>query len=347
MKITQVMLSKGWGGAERLFVELCLGLADSGQQVQVICGSRFERGAALMTHPAISYHAVPALGNWDLYSYWKVRRCVAAFAPDVIHSHLTRASWMSGLIGKKLAIPTVATAHNWIGKKYIANIDYFSAITSELRQHLVSLGIDPERIRGIPNFSLLVPVAAPAANDHVPPVFVTLGRFVKKKGFLELLQAFHRYVREVGPARLLIGGSGPEEGVLRSFVATHGLEASVTFVGWVENVAAFLEQGDIFVLPSLDEPFGIVLLEAMAVGKPIVATRTSGPNDLLTDDAGYFVQVGDVADLLRGLSAAAGEPELRRAKAARALTLYRDNYRRDVVVPRFIAYYRDICATAS
>lgn len=345
MKITEIMLSEGWGGAERLFVELCTGLAAAGHELQVICRPGFVRGEALCGVTGITYISIPARGKWDLLSLLRMKRAIAAFAPQLIHAHLVRATWMAGHIGRRLQIPTVTTTHNQIKAKHFGKIDYFTTITRRLGSYLQQQGIAAERIRYIPNFSLFTPVPAPAPRRSGAPVFISLGRFVNKKGYRYLIEAFARLVQEIGPARLLIAGSGPHEADLKSLVNDLGLADDVEFLGWVDDTEGLFAAGDIFVLPSLDEPFGIVLLEAMAKGKPIVTTRTGGPLDLLDASLAYFVAPGDADDLARGMVVAARDPRGCMERAQKSLELYRAKYTRDAVLPEFIDFFTTIVAS--
>lgn len=345
MKITEVMLSTGWGGAERLFVELCTGLAAAGHELQVICRPGFARGTELQEVEGITFVTIPARGKWDLISLWQLKQKIAAFRPHIIHAHLVRATWMAGHIGRHLHIPTVTTTHNQIKAKNFNKIDYFTTITRSLGAYLQRQGVPHERIRTIPNFSLFTPVAAPAPRrEGEPPVFISLGRFVAKKGYRTLIEAFAQTVAKNGPARLLIAGDGPLVESLKSLVNDLGLARQVEFLGWVDNTEALFAAGDIFVLPSLDEPFGIVLLEAMAKGKPIVTTRTGGPLDLLDDSLAFFVDSGDSDDLSRGMAAALQDPQGCMERARKSLDLYRTKYTRDAVLPHFIDFFSLIVA---
>lgn len=342
MKITEIMLSEGWGGAERLFVELCAGLAAAGHELQVICRPGFVRGGALQGVKGINYITIPACGKWDILSLLRMKRAIAAFAPQLIHAHLVRATWMAGHIGKRLRIPTVTTTHNQIKAKHFGKIDYFTTITRSLGSYLQREGISPERIRYIPNFSLFAPVFSPAPRREGLPVFISLGRFVNKKGYRFLIEAFALVVAEIGPARLLIAGSGPLAEELKRLVNDLGLDGQVEFLGWVDNTEGLFADGDIFVLPSLDEPFGIVLLEAMAKGKPIVTTRTGGPLDLLDESLAYFVDPGDAVDLARGMMVAVHDQLGCMDRAKKALDLYRTKYTRDAVLPDFVDFFTTI-----
>lgn len=345
MKITEIMLSEGWGGAERLFVELCAGLAADGHELQVVCRPGFVRGSELQKVRGITYITIPARGKWDLLSLYRMKRAIATFSPQLIHAHLVRATWMAGYIGNHLRIPTVTTTHNQIKAKHFSKIDYFTTITRSLGSYLQHEGVAAERIRYIPNFSLFAPVPAPPPRREEAPVFISLGRFVDKKGFRFLIEAFALVVAEIGAARLLIAGSGPLAGELKGLVSHLGLGKKVDFLGWIDNTECLFADGDIFVLPSLDEPFGIVLLEAMAKGRPIVTTRTGGPLDLLDESLAYFVDIGNSHDLARGMITAANDPHGCRERAQKSLDLFRAKYTRDAVLPDFVDFFASIVAS--
>jgi glycosyltransferase involved in cell wall biosynthesis len=344
MKITQIMLSGGWGGAERLFVELCIALARSGHEVQAICRSSFTRGSMLAAIPGITLVNVPARGNWDFVSARHIEKSIRSFSPQVIHSHLSRATWMAGRAGKKNDIPVLTTTHNRIKPKYFRDVDYFSTITQELKRYLIDCGINEDRVRTIPNFSLFTPVVSPPPIVRDPPVFISFGRFVQKKGYQHLIEAFALFSSERASSKLLIGGNGPLEDILKNLAIDLGLGDQVEFSGWVENVEEFLQRGDIFVLPSLDEPFGIVVLEAMARGKPIVSTTTSGPVEILDDSTAYFARPGDSQDLYEAMRTAADDDTARTLKAQHAIDLFTSKYTLEKILPVFIDYYLSIAS---
>jgi glycosyltransferase involved in cell wall biosynthesis len=139
------------------------------------------------------------------------------------------------------------------------------------------------------------PVEHPWLAPGEPPVVLGIGRFVAQKDFSTLIRAFAK-VRGVRPVRLMMLGSGREEKKLKALVGELGIEEDVAWVGFVDNPFACMKQGAVFVLSSAWEGLPTVLIEALAVGIPVVSTDCpSGPVEILDGGKyGELVRVGDV-----------------------------------------------------
>jgi glycosyltransferase involved in cell wall biosynthesis len=143
---------------------------------------------------------------------------------------------------------------------------------------------------------------APEEAHDGPVRLLTIALLSAQKGLAYLLQALAELRRRGGPTvELVVGGDGPERSRLEQQARELGLDASCRFVGLLsrEEARRWMRWCDLFVLPSLHETFGIVLGEAMACGKPVVATRCGGPEYLVTPESGLLVEPGD-ADALAG-----------------------------------------------
>lgn len=336
MRLTQVMLSKGFGGAERYFVDLSLALAARGHQVQVICHSKF-MGLPLLEHPNITVFPIFFFASWDPFGARKLERALRDFAPAVIHTHLARAAHVAGRAAHRLQIPLVVKTHNYVDLKYYRHVDHFITTTEDQKRYLLEHRIGAEHISVIPNFSSMTPVTSPKAPNSARPVLVAYGRMVHKKGFDVLLQALQQ-LRAAGlQARLILGGDGPELPALRQQTEALGITSAVDFVGWVKTPGDLLDQADLFILPSRDEPFGIVVLEAMARGKMIVSTRTAGPVEILDERTAWFAEIGDAGSLSSAIRTACAQPENR---AQAALARFNDHYSEQAVVPRIEQLYQ-------
>lgn len=339
MRLTHVMLAKGFGGGERWFVDLSLALARAGHQVQAICHKRFA-GTGMLRHEAVEVVQVDVRGWWDLIARWRIEKAIAGFRPDVLHAHFARGAYLVGKVGKHLHKPVVVTTHNYVDLKYYRDIDLFVTTTADQRAYLESSGIAADHVFTIPHFSLLPAVARPVDHAHDTVTLLSFGRMVPKKGFDVLLRAFAQLAKSGLPARLVIGGDGAERRALEALAAELGVADRVAFPGWIEDVGAALATADVFVLPSLDEPFGIVVLEAMAAGVPIVATRTRGPVEILDDSSAYFADIGDVGTLADAMQQAVTGRVERSFKAASALARYHAHFTCEAVLPQYEAVYR-------
>ncbi len=171
-------------------------------------------------------------------------------------------------------------------------------------------GISAERIQTVYNpvitpemqMKAMEPVKHPWFQDGEVPVIVGVGRLELQKDFEMLIRAFAR-VRQVRPARLVILGDGKLRATLMAQVAALGLQADVDLPGFVENSHAYLAKAAAFALSSAWEGLGLVVIEALALGTPVVSTDCpSGPAEILDDGRyGELVPVGDDQAMAAGL----------------------------------------------
>jgi glycosyltransferase involved in cell wall biosynthesis len=239
------------------------------------------------------------------------RRVRAAAQPDVVWAHFLVPA---GVFASKVDAPLVVTAHGrdvrnigsvpgvaHLTRRVVARASTVIAVSEYLRRELeerlpeargktevVDSGVDLERFTAV----------APAAKLE-SPAFVHVGSLTPRKNVVRLAEAFER----LGRGSLTFVGDGP----LRSAVEGRN---RVRVVGRVAHdaVPAWLSAADVVCGPALVEPFGQALLEALACGKPVVATRIGGPPEFVPVDAGVLIDPLDVGEIARGLETAAGLP---------------------------------------
>lgn len=203
----------------------------------------------------------------------------------------------------------------------------------------VRCGVPAEKIRVIYNPvvtpDVQVQAAAPCEHDWLrtagPPVVLTAARLEPPKDVATLIRAFAELQRE-RPIRLVILGQGPDRPALEELAGTLGVAESVSFAGFTPNPFAYMSRASVFVLSSLCEGFGNVLVEAMACGlTPVASDCPSGPREILDDGRyGRLVPPGEPGALAAGIAAALDlpvEPNRLRARALefsddRAVTEY-------------------------
>lgn len=275
---------------------------------------------------------------------------------DLVHSHY----WLSGQAGLSLAdswqVPHVTTFHTLARKKLQARageseperrvqaetrvIEQASAIvvsTDQEKEDLSRLyGVSPQSVRIIPagvDLDLFKPVDREDARRSLgiqeSNVLLSVGRIEPLKG-LEILVRAMALLSDLEDSRLVIVGGKPQEDDeikrLKSIAAELGVETRTTFTGTVQQteLSAYYSAADVFVLPSYYESFGLVALEAMACGTPVIASRVGGPGSFITSgETGYLVPWPCPEPYAQRLDVLLANPALAAAmgKAARAKAL--------------------------
>jgi len=345
MRICQVMLARGFGGAERYFVDLSHELARRGHEVLAVCHPAGMARASLKPVPGLEIATLRPLGPWDPILPRRLRVLIADYRPAVVQAHLARAVHLAGKALANKQAPLLAKTHNYVNLKYYRGVDIFLPTTRDQAAYLARAGVAADRMQVIPNFSAL-PVAKVPADR--PAAIVAMGRFVPKKGFAVLFAACAELRRRgVTLPPLLLAGDGALRGELQRAARDLGVDDIVQFAGWQQDPAAFLDRGTVFVLPSLDEPFGIAVLEAMARGLAVVATLTQGPREVLDADSAWLVPPNDSNALADALAESLSQPQVARTRAVHAAARFASLYSADVVVPQLLSIYASVSAKQS
>ncbi len=238
--------------------------------------------------------------------------------PHVLYCHGAYSAGFVGAAFKRLTgTPLVIRPHGsdilpgeWIDRdprlaermrRALLTADAVVAQAHALADRLRNLGVPARRLRLIRNGVRLPDAAGPLPPE--PSVFA-MGSLAPKKGFDVLLEAFHLVQRRMPEARLTIAGDGPEGPRLTSLASTLGIAGAVAFPGLVsgEAKAALLAQARVFVSSSRREPFANANLEAMAAGRPIVATRVGGNVEMVEDEvSGLLVEPEDPVGMAKAI----------------------------------------------
>lgn len=187
--------------------------------------------------------------------------------------------------------------------------DAWQAISQRIASTLAERRIQGERIAAIPN---AVDTDRFRPGRHVEAShcrFLFVGRLVPAKDLSTLLEAFSDLVRTHPRASLRVVGGGPLEPALKQLASGLGIEAFVDFAGYRSDVESLVAEADVGVLPSLVEGLSNTLLECMAGGLPMIASRVSGSEDLVRPGVnGWLFEPGDRAALAACLADAASSP---------------------------------------
>lgn len=331
MHIVNILFARGAGGIEQAFIDYCESLIRRGHRVTAVIypGAAIEPTLRKLSLPIITLRN---FGEWDVLASWRLGRVLREIKPDVVIAHANRAYGIARRIGR-FPCPLVGIAQNYSTSRYTRAQAMF-ATTNDLVQHLIAQGVPGECVFLIPNMVRCHELPHRGMRGE-PPVIGAMGRFVAKKGFDVYLEALGVLKDRGYKFKAILGGSGAEEPQLRALANRLGLDGLLTFPGWVEDKRAFYSHIDIFCLPSLHEPFGIVLLEAFTFGAPVVSTDSEGPRDIITPNYDALIaKTGDVHSLADALAKLLDDEKLANDLAANAFAKAKMRYSMEVVGER-------------
>lgn len=332
MHIVNIMFARGGGGIEQASVDYCQGLKERGHQVTAVVypGAVVHHQLLQLSVPTITLRNV---SEWDIIAMLRLRRRLKALKPDIVIAHANRAYRLSKWAARGVC-PLVGVAQNYSTRRFRGAQAMFTT-THDLVRHLTEREkIPPQRIFLIPNMVACHALPQREGRNR-PPVIGTMGRFVAKKGFDVYIEALRRLKERNYQFKAVLGGDGAEAAALKKQARDAGLEDILTFSGWVQDKRVFYTHIDIFCLPSLHEPFGIVLLEAFVHGAPVVSTDSEGPRDFITPNYdALVVPKGEAAPLADALAKLLDDEKLAADLAANAFVKVKTRYATDVVAEK-------------
>ena len=228
--------------------------------------------------------------------------------PDIIHAHFYDMGIIASTLSKDAGIPLVITFHSslWltssISNRTVNRIKFAIKQSSAVIAVSSALSIVIQNLTGY--YPLVIPNVVDLDSCFSPSVFpnrrkytfVSAGNLLYGKGFDLVIKAFSKLNSRGYEAQLIIMGGGEEESNLKSQAKHLCCEKSVVFTGRYDRQSFFdtLSKSDCFVLASRAETFGVVYIEALSKGIPVIATRCGGPDDIVDDTNGLLVNVDDV-----------------------------------------------------
>lgn len=347
------------GGAER--VAACLGEHLDRRRFDVTACYLKDRGVIgdAMLASGVRLVPVPGLvpGRIDRLTFWKLRRLIVRTGVRVIHTHD-----MHGLIDGALC-RAVAPRLRHVHTFHFGNYPHrsrtnrlFERLLWRIPDALVAVGHSQAEsihdLYGIPRSLLNViwngiedpQVPGPGARcsdaGNSPPTIASISTLIPQKGIDHLLEAAALLHDSGEPFRLVLAGDGALRNHLVEKSTRLGLSGVIQFLGWVQDAPRqLLPTCDVFVQSSLWEAMSVVILEAMAAGKAIVATRVGDNGRVLADgESGLLVSPGDPAELAGKLRAVLRDPDLRSRLGAAARRRFLERF----TVGHMVRAYEDL-----
>lgn len=283
-----------------------------------------------------------------------MRALIREVAPDLVHTHSTKAGLLGRIAARLEGVPSVHTAHAWsfsdgqprrrvIGavppEALVGRITTRFIVVSEADRELAlryRVGRD-EQIRVVHNGVADHPARATPSGQ--PPTITMVARMAAPKDHALLIDALADVHR---PWRLQLVGDGPDRPALEAQIRARALGDRIELLGTRSDVPELLARSQVATLISKQEGFPLVVLEAMRAGLPVIASDVGGIREALTAECGSLVGRGDRAALSRAFDRLLADPELRAAQGAAGRARYEEHFTAARMVQKTAAVYDEL-----
>jgi glycosyltransferase involved in cell wall biosynthesis len=316
----------------------------------------------------IPLETIPERGAFDLETVRALRALAVRVSPDVLQTHAVKSHFLVRLAGLDRSIPWIAFHHGYtwptLRTRLYNQLDRWSlrrprrviTVSQPFRDELVRIGVNPAQIEIVHNsiaadWGRAARQAAQisalrAGIESEKKVLLIVGRLSREKDHLTLFEAL-RGVRASLPAHLVVVGDGPERTRLEEAALRMDLKPHVTFTGHQPSAAPWYGLADVVVLSSLSEGSPNALLEAMAAGVPVVATRVGGvPEIVQHGESALLVEPGDPAGMRAALIRILTDPALSAGLIMRGKELILERHEPEARAQRLVSIYRSVAESS-
>jgi glycosyltransferase involved in cell wall biosynthesis len=347
------------GGPSIHVILLTAGLTPKGYRTRLVVGQESQQEGnlrAFAEEHGVACEAMASLGRdirplSDFRALWGLFRLIRQYRPMVVHTHAAKAGLLGRVAARLAGVPVVIhTYHGHVLRGYFGPLktavfrgletvmaglsDAIVAVSDAVRKDLISLGVaGADKIRVVPlgldlaHLSRELPRGALRHRhgiDAAAPLIGMVGRLVPIKDVPTFLRAADIVHKAKPDSRFALVGDGEERNLLEEECRRLGLSETVSFHGWRQDIGAVLGDLDVVVNCSLNEGTPVALIEALAAGRPVVATSVGGTPDLLGHGLrGLLVPPSDPEALAVAILEILNAPDVagRRAEAGRAYVL--------------------------
>lgn len=338
MRVVHVSKVTGIAGSEGHLLNLLPGLRKYGIYPHMIVlidpNNPVEKFCTQMQAQGVPCENMVIRHHIDLTLAGQLRERFQQIKADIVHTHLLHADVYGLHAAGQANVPyRVSSRHNddrfrrmfalkWLNQLVAQKAQRVIAISEALERFVIDVeGIPAEKVQTI-HYGLHAERGSGCSVEEAQqilqvdmegPVLLFIGRLIEQKGVDVLLEAFATLRSEFPEVQLRIVGDGNLRARLETQCRTLGLEKAVRFLGWVEDAQRLMLGGDIIVVPSRWEGFGLVTLEAMRHRRPLVASAVSALPEIIVDgETGYLVPADDLLALTDALHKLLADPELAR-----------------------------------
>jgi glycosyltransferase involved in cell wall biosynthesis len=351
-RVLQLCSSSAVSGAERHVFNLSTILRQRGHFVQGVTPlSGWLPNAYLVEEIPNHSMGMRGAGWWRTVGY--CMKQVRLNKLNVIHTHLTRAAYIGNMVGTLTRTPIVTSVHianhDKIYRRLAKRNNKLVAVSDFVRGTLHGRGVPDRYIETVYNGTdlldyayadpLITKRALGIQSDH--QVIGIVGRVCREKGHLEMVRAMKSIVKDNPKTQLMFVGRLIEQFAeeLKDEIKANELDDKITMTGERHDISALLDSMSVSVMPSYIETFGIAALEAMARGKPVVATRVGGLPEVVRDQqTGILVDL-QVDEIAGAVSYLLNNETIRNEMGARGKQMVADHFTNERMVDKFESVY--------
>jgi len=349
------------GGAEKALVQLVLGLDRRYWDPFVVCLSGRGALADELEQGGVETRCLQAVGLRSVTRFWALVREFRRRRPQLVQTYLFHANLVGRLAAAVAGVPRVVSGIRVAEQRYVSRlwwdrwtqrlVDRHVAVSQAAARFSVDTGrLQPDRVVVIPNGVDTQRLAAVAPRSPVSwglpaeaRMILFAGRLDDQKDPLLLLEAVQEVLDHLPDVHLVMAGSGPLHEVLQQRIASAPTRPRMHLLGQRSDVPALLRSASCFVLPSRWEGMPNAVLEAMAAGCPVVATRVEGSTEILDHDrCGLLVPVGDAAALSAAITRVLTDPPLVDCLTSAARHMVEQSYTWERTVAEYESLYRGL-----
>ncbi len=325
MNVLMLRSSTGMYGAESVLLGLLPELQRLAVRPRLVCIQDHTSDNRDLFNAArdrsIAARLLPCRSRLDFKAIRELRRDIRDGNTDVVHTHDPKSTLFGLLATLGLNLPIVSTLHGWVDTT--RRMQLYNRIEGVLLRacqrvvivappmlpRLRKMGVPESKVQVIGN-GVDTERFQPASRSVDGLRFLTVARLASEKALDMLLRAFARISESNGSCSLTIVGAGPLEQELKQLRLDLGLQDSVKFAGFIEDPRAFFDDANCYVCCSHTEGMPLSVLEAMASGLPVIATRVGSLPEMVSPDInGWLVEPGDESALAGAMAQAASDSE--------------------------------------
>ena len=366
MKILHINTERTWRGGEQQTLYLLRSLIDRRISCHLVCQAESPMAQKAL-EAGVEVFPIAMRGEVDLPASLRIRKLIARHGYGIVHSHTSHAHTLAFFAALNRRTCRVVTRrvdfsifrNRFLplnGIKYRFMADYYIAISHQIKQVMVNDGIAADRVFVV-HSGIDLQRFAGVAGDHLADEFnlkpdervvINVAHLAGHKGQKYLVGAIPHVLAAIPNVRFFIIGKGELMSELQALSVSLGIGHALTFTGFRNDVGAFYKIADLFVMSSVQEGLGTAILDALALGKPVVAANAGGIPEIIKDgQTGRLVAAANPQALAKGIIEMLTNVDQARTMARRGQDTVKAGFSIDAMVENNLAVYNRLLTSNS